>query len=67
MKHINLGAEIKGLIRTDAYEIPTEAVREAIVFQPEKYDDIKIQITASKEMEKNDFLIKILKKDIIMV
>lgn len=31
LKHINLGAEINGLIRTDAYEIPTEAIREAIV------------------------------------
>lgn len=31
MKHINLGAEISGLIRTDAYELPTEAIREAIV------------------------------------
>ena len=31
LKHINLGAEIKGLIRTDAYELPTEAIREAIV------------------------------------
>lgn len=31
LKHINLGAEINGLVRTDAYEIPTEAVREAIV------------------------------------
>ncbi|MCX4343231.1 MAG: hypothetical protein OSJ53_04980 [Kineothrix sp.] len=31
LKHINLGAEINGLIRTDAYELPTEAIREAIV------------------------------------
>lgn len=31
MKHINLGAEINGLVRTDTYEIPTEAIREAIV------------------------------------
>lgn len=31
LKHINLGAEISGLIRTDAYELPTEAIREAIV------------------------------------
>lgn len=31
LKHINLGSEIKGLIRTDTYELPTEAVREAIV------------------------------------
>ena len=31
LKHINLGAEINGLVRTDAYEIPTEAIREAIV------------------------------------
>ncbi len=31
LKHIHLGAEIKGLIRTEAYEIPTEAIREAIV------------------------------------
>ena len=31
LKHINLGAEISGLVRTDAYELPTEAIREAIV------------------------------------
>ena len=31
LKHINLGAKISGLVRTDAYEIPTEAIREAIV------------------------------------
>lgn len=31
MKHINLGAEINGLVRTDTYELPTEAIREAIV------------------------------------
>lgn len=31
LKHINLGAEIRGLVRTDAYELPTEAIREAIV------------------------------------
>lgn len=31
LKHINLGAEIKGLIRNEAYELPTEAIREAIV------------------------------------
>lgn len=31
LKHINLGAEINGLVRTDTYEIPTEAIREAIV------------------------------------
>ena len=31
LKHINLGAEIGGLVRTDAYELPPEAVREAIV------------------------------------
>lgn len=31
LKHINLGAEINGLVRTDAYELPTEAIREAIV------------------------------------
>lgn len=31
LKYINLGAEISGLIRTDAYELPTEATREAIV------------------------------------
>jgi len=29
--HINLGAEIKGLYRVDTYEIPTEALREAII------------------------------------
>ena len=31
MKHINLGAEIKDLVRNEAYELPTEAIREAIV------------------------------------
>lgn len=31
LKHINLGAEINGLIRTDEYELPTDAIREAIV------------------------------------
>lgn len=31
LKHINLGAEIKGLVRKEAYELPTEAIREAIV------------------------------------
>lgn len=31
LKHINLGAEIRGLVRKDAYELPTEAIREAIV------------------------------------
>ena len=31
LKHIYLGAEIKGLIRTEAYELPVEAIREAIV------------------------------------
>ena len=31
LKHINLGAEIKGLVRNEAYELPTEAIREAIV------------------------------------
>lgn len=31
LKHINLGAEISGLVRTDAYELPTEAIREAVV------------------------------------
>ena len=31
LKHINLGAEIKGLLRTDSYELPPEAIREAIV------------------------------------
>lgn len=31
LKHINLGAEINGLVRTDSYELPTEAIREAIV------------------------------------
>ncbi len=30
-KPINLGAEIKSLVRTDTYELPTEAIREAIV------------------------------------
>jgi ATP-dependent DNA helicase RecG len=31
LKHINLGAEIRGLVRKDAYELSTEAIREAIV------------------------------------
>lgn len=31
LKHINLGAVINGLVRTDIYEIPPEAIREAIV------------------------------------
>ena len=31
LKHINLGAEISGLVRKDIYEIPPEAIREAIV------------------------------------
>lgn len=31
LKHINLGAEIEGLIRKDAYELPIGAVREMIV------------------------------------
>ncbi len=31
LKHINLGAEIKDLVRNEAYELPTEAIREAIV------------------------------------
>ena len=31
LKHINLGAEINGLVRKDIYEIPPEAIREAIV------------------------------------
>ncbi|MCI8311807.1 MAG: ATP-binding protein, partial [Lachnospiraceae bacterium] len=31
LKHINLGAEINGLVRMDTYELPTEAIREAIV------------------------------------
>lgn len=31
LKHINLGAKINGLIRSDRYELPIEAVREAIV------------------------------------
>ena len=31
LKHINLGAKINGLVRTDAYELPPEAIREAIV------------------------------------
>lgn len=31
LKHINLGAEINGLVRSDIYELPTEAIREAIV------------------------------------
>ena len=31
LKHINLGAEIEGLVRKDAYELPIGAVREMIV------------------------------------
>ncbi len=31
LKHINLGAEIKGLVRKEAYELPVEVIREAIV------------------------------------
>jgi predicted HTH transcriptional regulator len=31
LKHINYGAEIKGLLRQDSYEIPTEVIREAII------------------------------------
>jgi predicted HTH transcriptional regulator len=31
LKHINYGAEIKGLLRQDSYEIPTEVIREAIL------------------------------------
>lgn len=31
LKHIYLGADIRGLVRTDAYELPPEAIREAIV------------------------------------
>lgn len=31
LKHINLGSEINGLVRSDVYELPTEAIREAIV------------------------------------
>ena len=31
LKHINLGAKISGLVRTDVYEMPPEAIREAIV------------------------------------
>lgn len=31
LKHINLGAEINGLVRKDVYELPVEAIREAIV------------------------------------
>ena len=30
-KHINLGAEINGIVRKETYELPTEAIREAIV------------------------------------
>lgn len=31
LKHINLGAKINGLIREDVYELPVDAIREAIV------------------------------------
>lgn len=31
LKHINLGAQINGLIRKDVYELPVKAIREAIV------------------------------------
>ena len=31
LKHINLGAEIDGIIRRDIYELPVKAIREAIV------------------------------------
>ena len=31
LKNINLGAEIRGLVRKNAYELPTEVIREAIV------------------------------------
>lgn len=31
LKHINLGAEIDGIIRKDIYELPVKAIREAIV------------------------------------
>lgn len=31
LKHINLGAEINGLVRNDSYELPTVAIREAVV------------------------------------
>lgn len=31
LKHINLGAEIDGIIRKDIYELPVRAIREAIV------------------------------------
>ena len=31
LKNINLGAEIRGLVRKNVYELPTEVIREAIV------------------------------------
>lgn len=31
LKHINLGAEIKGIVRKDKYELPPESIREAII------------------------------------
>lgn len=31
LKHINLGAEIDGIIRKDIYELPVKAIREALV------------------------------------
>ena len=31
LKHINLGAKINGLIRKDVYELPVDAIREAII------------------------------------
>lgn len=31
LRHINMGAEINGVYRSDSYELPTEAVREMVV------------------------------------
>ena len=31
LRHINKGTEINGIVRTDAYELPVRAIREAIV------------------------------------
>lgn len=31
LRHINLGAEINGLVRKDVYELPVAAIREMIV------------------------------------
>ena len=48
LKHINLGAEIEGLYRKEQYEIPADAVREAIanaVVHRSYLDDSCIQVS----------------------